>query len=128
MKKYILFLFLGILLIGACKKQLVDKYQKAKEDETAKSTTGIKAASSFKWNTFKPMTFTYAGIPDDVRVAVIKISGPDGTTLFQKLQKANSSFSVTLDIPVHYETIEVSFGSSRKAFETQSSSVDVFLN
>jgi hypothetical protein len=121
----ILLFFIGLT---SCKKNLEDKFNENQNQTVAKTTSEIKAATTFKWKTTGSITLVYKAKPNDIRVSVLKVISPDGHIIYQKLQKANQDLSINLEIPSHFEKVDVSFGSNKKSFDTKSGKIEMLLN
>jgi hypothetical protein len=123
----ILFLLFSIGLTS-CKKNLEDKFDENQNQTIAKTTSEIKAPATFKWKTTGSISFEYKAIPNDIRVSVLKVISPDGHIIYQKLQKANQGFAINLEIPSHFDKVDVSFGSTKKSYETKGGKIELTLN
>jgi hypothetical protein len=95
---------------------------------TAKTTSEIKASKDFKWNTTNSLNVSFKGIPNDVRVAILKVIAPDGSILFKKFQKANEDYSIQLTLPAQYEKVSLQFDGENRTFDTKLGKVEMILN
>ncbi len=95
---------------------------------TAKTTSEIKASKDFKWNTTNSLNVSFKGIPNDVRVAILKVIAPDGSILFKKFQKANEDYSIQLTLPAQYEKVSLQFDGENRTFDTKVGKVEMNLN
>jgi hypothetical protein len=95
---------------------------------TAKTTSEIKASKDFKWNTTNSLNVSFKGIPNDVRVAILKVIAPDGSILFKKFQKANEDYSIQLTLPAQYEKVSLQFDGENRTFDTKVGKVEMILN
>ncbi len=95
---------------------------------TAKTTSEIKASKDFKWNTTNSLNVSFKGIPNDVRVAILKVIAPDGSILFKKFQKANEDYSIQLTLPAQYEKVSLQFDGENRTYDTKLGKVEMILN
>jgi hypothetical protein len=95
---------------------------------TAKTTSEIKASKDFKWNTTNSLNVSFKGIPNDVRVAILKVIAPDGSILFKKFQKANEDYSIQLTLPAQYEKVSLQFDGENRTYDTKVGKVEMNLN
>ena len=95
---------------------------------TAKTTSEIKASKDFKWNTTNSLNVSFKGIPNDVRVAILKVIASDGSILFKKFQKANEDYTIQLTLPAQYEKVSLQFDGENRTYDTKLGKVEMILN
>ncbi len=114
--------------LTSCLKEATRAPATPANSATAKTTSEIKASKDFKWNTTNSLNVSFKGIPNDVRVAILKVIAPDGSILFKKFQKANEDYSIQLTLPAQYEKVSLQFDGENRTFDTKVGKVEMNLN
>ncbi len=127
MKKSTLFTCLLLVVIGACKKESLS----SSSDNTTNTDTkfaNIAVTNNFSWSNDRNLTFNFDGAPESAYPAILKVSGSDGSIIYQKLQKGDEDFSTSFKVPANYETLDVQFGATKKTFSVKSGIITMNLN
>lgn len=115
-----------VLCVVSCIKKLDQEPTPPASEAT--NFSEIKATESFSWSTTKKVNFSFNGSSSNDYELVLKITDADGGVLMQKLQKASETYKVVLDVPAHYETLTVIYGSISEKIDCTSGSVAITID
>ena len=114
-----------MLCVSGCVKKID---QSPPATTSAENFPEIKAADSFTWSTTKKINFSFIGSSVNEYQLVLKVSDSDGAILFQKLQKANEDYKAIIEVPAHYETLTVNYGSLSEKLDCTNGSVSITID
>lgn len=118
-----------LLSLSSCVKEKdLAQLQPATITAADTSFSSLKAADNFNWSTTKQINFHFTASEQDDYQLVLKVVLPDGSVLFQKLQKANEDFQTVLDVPAHVTDLTVTYGSLTKTFASTNGAVNMAIN
>lgn len=116
---------LVFLNIGCLKETVTSD---SENNTTNAKFSEISTPSSFNWNNSQQHTLNFVGSADKAFTAMLKVTANDGSVLFQKMQKGSDQFTTSLQIPAHYETIDVQFGGIKKTFTLKGATINMNIN
>lgn len=124
----LLFTLTVLLVEFGCKKSLQEKFDKSTKPSKASNTKELQASSDFTFNTFAPVQLRFTPIQDDVRTSVFKVYAPDGSLVFQKLQKVSDPLEMELSVPNNLSKLTITFANVSKEVEISGGLVMFSLN
>ncbi len=129
LKSLLLLAIVSQMFLASCKKDLIDKYEASKTNNTmvAKSVKEIKAPSTFNWNTSNSVSFTFKGIAGDARKSTLTVLSEDKSVLFQKLQKASENYTGVIELPAHVGKITVLYNGISTELPISSNKFEIEL-
>jgi hypothetical protein len=88
----------------------------------------IVVPESFKWATSNKVNFSFTGSAAGSTEMILKVLDPDGTTVFQKLQKANENYQGIIEVPAHFQSLIVNYGSISENIDCTTGTVSIKID
>lgn len=122
----IIFALLVFLQLGfsSCKKE--ESFKKG-SSAVPQKFGNIKANKTFTWTTTRVVKMQYKSNLNDTRIAVLKVVDAKGIVYFKKLQPANQSFSGSIEVPNHVNTLKYVYGGFQNEFSAQVGTLNIEL-
>lgn len=120
--KQIIWVLAVVTSLVSCKREFDEI--KPQTTNKAKSTSELKVATGFNWNTTNKIAFNIKGIQGDARKSTLKITDTNQNVIFQKLHEASDTYNCTIEVPAHTKTIIVSYNGVSTPYDITSGKVD----
>lgn len=118
MKKLLILSVLALVGLASCKKNL--ETPSLKSEGQANAFKEIKTDENFSWKTTEEITLNVSPLNTPVKIVnTLKVSSADGKTIYlSRLASMDEAITEKLNIPSSEKSVQVSFGSISKSFQT----------
>jgi hypothetical protein len=113
-----------VLMVVACKRTSIERNG---EIQPKQEFANLKTSDQFSWNTNASLQIQFLGKQNDPRIAAFKILDEKGEIYFQKLQKANESFTSRIQLPAHIQNLQWSFAGQNLKFNAKAGKIVVVI-
>jgi hypothetical protein len=90
--------------------------------------TEISAPAAFSWSTTTKVNLSFVGAAANDYSLVLQVIDPDGNVLLQKLQKSTENFKAVMEVPAHFDSLTVSYGSISEKHGCKQGSVSLTID